>query len=79
MNVFPFALKDEMPLVSCLECFSSEYSFLVLTLVGLVRSSVSGFIPRISPMYLSDIRRTTFLYSKNFLRSVGLLDLVQRL
>ena len=66
MNVFPFAFKDEMPLVFGLVCFSSEYSFLVLTLVGLVRSSVSGFIPRISPMYLSDIWRTTFLYSKNF-------------
>ena len=53
VNVFPFALKNDMPLLSCLEGFSSEYSFLVLTLVGLVRSSVSGFIPRISPMYLS--------------------------
>ena len=51
VNVFPFAFKDDMPLLSCLECFSREYSFLVLTLVGLVMSCVSGFIPRISPMY----------------------------
>ena len=44
LNVFSFAFKDDMPLLSCLECFNREYGFLVMTLVGLVRSSVSGFM-----------------------------------
>ena len=48
VNVLPFAFMDDMPLLSCFECFNKEYNFLVLTLVGLSRSFVSGFNPRIS-------------------------------
>ena len=64
-SVFPFAFKDDMPLESCLECLSREYSFLVLTFGGVSKSSVSWFKPSISPMYfsyaLSDTRRTRCL------------------
>ena len=44
VNVLPFAFRDDMPLLSCFECFNKEYNFLVLTLVGLSRSFVSGLI-----------------------------------
>ena len=35
VSVLPFAFSDDMPLLSCFECFDKEYNFLVLTLVGL--------------------------------------------
>ena len=42
VNVLPFAFRGDMPLLSCFECFNKEYTFLVLTLVGLSMSFVSG-------------------------------------
>ena len=44
VNVLPFAFNDVIPLMSCLECFSKEYNFFVLTLVGVSGSSASCFI-----------------------------------
>ena len=53
VNVLPVTFRDDLPLLSCFECFNKEYNFLVLTLVGLSTSFVSGFNPRIFPMYSS--------------------------
>ena len=82
-SVFPFAFKDNMPLVSCLECLSREYRFLVLTFGGVSRSSVSRFKPSISPTYfsyaLSDHEVLGACRQGLFFWSVGLPDLVQRL
>ena len=35
VKVLPFAFRDNMSLLSSFECFSKEYYFLVLALVGL--------------------------------------------
>ena len=52
-EVIPLAVSEANPLDSCFECFMSEYSFLVLTLGGVSRSSLSLFNPRMLCRYFS--------------------------